>query len=212
MKFPKLIKSIAGMAMLCGGAGALPAAVIISMDMDPLTVGIQDNVTVAAAQTFSVDLLVTADADGISSYGISALFDNSELTLNGVPDTAAATEDLPAGFTFNLSAGVSSASQAMGQVYTFEAGTFGLGPVSSTFKIGTISFTATSPVTNGAFDVTPGFFNTGIDGIFDNAGGDKGPTATFAGGRVNLVPEPVGGALLALGAFGFLGTRRKRAV
>ena len=210
MKHRKTPKIVAGLTALFGGIATLPAAVLVSVDMDPLTVGIQDTLTVALNQIFSIDLVVTADADGLSSYGISALFDNAELTLNGVPDAAAATELLPSGFTFNFGPGVSSASQALGQVYTFEAATFGSGPVSSSFVIGSISFKATAPLTDGLLDVTPGLFNVGVDGIFDNASGDKGPTATFAGGKVNVVPEPASAALLAGGMAMMLGLRRRR--
>ena len=200
MKQTMRTKVIASFVSLLTAITVAPAAVLVSVDMDTVTPGIQSSITVAPAAIFSVNLVVTADAAGVSSYGISALFDNAELTLNGIPDSAAATELLPAGFAFNLSVGVLSASQALGQVYTFDAATFAAGPVGTSFIIGSISFVATAPVTDAPLDVTPGLFNTGFDGIFDNASGDLGPGAIFVGGRVNVVPEPGSAALLLAGA------------
>lgn len=199
------------MTVFCGGVGTLPAVVTVAVDMDTVTPGIQSVRTAALNDIFDIGLVMTADAAGISSYGVSVLFDNGELKLNGVPDIAAATELLPPGFTFNFNAGVGSASQALGQVYSFEAATLGLGPVSSTFTIGTISYKAIAPFTDGVLDVTPGLFNAGFDGIFDNAGGDLGPTTVFTGGKVDLVvPEPSRAALLVGAMAMMLAVRRRR--
>ncbi len=209
MKQTMKTKVIACLVSLLTSITVAPAAVLVAVDMDTVTPGIQSTIIVAPGAIFSVNLLVTSDLAGVSSYGISALFDNTELTLNGVPDSAAATEFLPAGFAFNINAGVNSASQALGQVYTFDAATFGAGPVATMFAIGSISFVASAPVTNASLDVTPGLFNVGFDGIFDNAGGDLGPGAVFVGGTVNVVPEPASAALLLAGA-GVVALRNRR--
>jgi hypothetical protein len=203
MKPSRIIKTIAAMAFLAG-AGPLFAAVTVDVDMDTATPGIQSSRTAAVNDTFSIALVMTADAAGVSSYFVSVNFDPIELTLNGAP---ASTELLPAGFTFNFNAGVNSESQALGQVLTFEAATFGLGPVSSSFTIGTIDYKVASVLNDGLADITPGLFNGGVDGIFDNASGDLGPGAVFNPGYV--VPEPAGAMLLLMGT-GFLCAARRR--
>ena len=111
-------------------------------------------------------------------------FDNTELSLAGAP---ASTELLPAGFTNNFTASVLSESQALGQVYTFEASTLGLGPANTNFTIGTINFSATALVNDSVPDITVGIYNVGIDGLFDNAGNPVAPV-TAAG---FLTPMPL---------------------
>ena len=117
---------------------------------------------------------MTVGAGGVSSYGISALFDNGELRLSGTPATS---ELLPAGLTNNLTAGVFSESNLPGgTVHTFEAVTLGTGPANANFLIGTITFRVQSATDDGAPDLTPGFFNSGVDGCFDNTGNAVAPT------------------------------------
>lgn len=176
-----IMRFLAVAAVALGLAAPLRAAVTISVDMDPATPGIQSTRTAAVGETLTIELVMTVDAAGVSSYGVSANFDNAELTLSGAPAT---TELLPAGFTYNLNAGVNSESQALGQVRTFEAATLGTGPVSTSFVIGRISFTASAPVTDGTADVTLGFFNVGVDGCFDNAGNAVAPV--FVSGKADL--------------------------
>jgi hypothetical protein len=195
MKFIQTSKVIAGCATLFGCLSAASAAVTVSVDMDPATAGIQSSVPAVAGQPITVDIVMTVGAEGVSSCGISVNFDNAELSLNGAPASA---ERLPAGFTTNLNAGVNSESQATGQVRTFEAVTLGNGPVNTSFVLGSISFTVPAPVTDGTADVTPGIFNAGVDGCFDNAG--VAVTPAFVSGRVNLfVPQgpwvPIAGTM-----------------
>jgi hypothetical protein len=212
MRLRILAKPIAAAFLFCGGIGVLEAGVAllpvkVEVDMDVLTLGIQSTRTVAINDIFDIALVMTTPATGVSSYGISVNFDNTELTLSGAP---ASTELLPAGFTFNATPGVASESQVLGQVRTFEAATFGAGPVSNSFTIGTITFKATAPLTDGLFDITPGLFNTGIDGIFDNFSNDLQPVATFTGGKVDVVPEPASAVLLITCGAGALLSRRRR--
>ncbi len=190
-----------------GGLATLPAAVMVEVDMDDITPGIQS--TRSSSSPFTATLWMTADASGVSSYAVSVLFDNTELMLDG---GSAATEFLPAGFAFNFSIGVASESNGItpnspaGSVNSFEAATFGPGPVSSLFPIGTIKFKVLSVVDDGSPDVSIGLFNGGVDGISDSVGGDLAPTAIYVAGRV--VPEPGSVALLLAGA-GALSLRRR---
>ncbi len=200
----KILKT--AVMLLLAWAAPGNAAIVVSVDMDTVTPGVQATRSAAINAIFTIGLVMTADAAGVSSYSVSVNFDNAELTLNGAP---ASTELLPAGFTFNFNAGVSSESQALGQVRSFEAATFGLGPVSSSFTIGTISFKATAPLTDAFLDVTPGLFNIGIDGVFDNAGFDLSLGATFIGGAVMVVPEPTTVTFVLVSGMGLLAASRR---
>jgi hypothetical protein len=190
MKQLKIITTKQIMAgLLLPLSGALSSfADTLSVDMDIVAPGIQSIRAASPGDSFTVGLVLTVDALGVSSYGVSALFDNTELSLNGSP---AATELLPAGFSFNITPGVASESNSPGEVLTFEAATFGPGPVSTSFVIGTINFTALGLLLDDSVaDITPGFSNVGIDGLFDNGSLDKGSATVFAPGFViPVVPE-----------------------
>jgi hypothetical protein len=87
----------------------------------------------------------------------------------------------------------------LGWVHSFNGATLGSGPVSTSFVIGSIDLKVSAPVGDGLTDVTPGLFNFGIDGVFNNAGGAVTPT--FQSGLI-AVPEPRATALfMAAAAF-----------
>jgi hypothetical protein len=166
----------------------------------------------APGDQLTLDILLTADAGGVSRYGISIEFDDdfgNELNLLN------ATELLPGGFLFNLTPGVAGTVESdaltVGRVDTFEAGTFGDGPVSTTFVIGQVQFLATANLATDGPDIFAGLFNTGIDGLFNNSGQDLGPTADFGEAGINLVPIPASLPLLASGlaVLGILIRRRR---
>jgi hypothetical protein len=158
------------------------------------------SVQAAPGDQLTAQVLVTADAAGISSYGVSLTFDDdlmNELNLVSV------TELLPVGLALNVTPGVSGTTESTGAVRgridTFEAATLASGPVSGTFAIGTVVFSVNASVATDGIDVIPGLFNTGIDGLFDNLGNDVGKNASFSGASVDAVPEPGTLALVSLG-------------
>jgi len=166
------------------------AQLVISVDMDTIAPGVQSVRTASPGDSFTVGLVfdLSGTPDGLSSYGVSVQFNNIELNLDGSP---AATEALPAGFDGNITAGVSGEANSigggLGQVSTFESIAFGLGPTTGTFSAGTIAYKVLSPISAAGIDITPGLFNAGVDGLFDN-GSLAIASITFNGGMV--VPEP----------------------
>ena len=205
MNLKKLLKLTAGLLTCLGCAAPAFAQVTLSVDMDTTAPGIQFIRSASAGDNFAVNLILTVGPGGVSSYGISAFFDTNELFL-ALPVSANASP-LPGGLS-SFAAPV----EATPFVYTFNAGTFGPGPASTSFTFGTINFTVQpgGAIDDGLPDITLGFYNAGVDGLFDSAGAPVFPT--FADGFVipTVVPEPGTGALLAGGmALTWLLTRRR---
>lgn len=169
------------------------------------------SIRAAPGDVLTAEIRVAAGSEGVSSYGLSLRFDEDlgdELDLEGP-----ASEFLPEGYDFNLTEGVDSSrestSSVAGYVRTFEAATFAEGPASEAFAVGTVDFLVNDGVEADGTDLRVGLFNPGVDGLFDNAGNDLGPSSTFGTASVNPVPEPTTGALLALGV-GALGLAQGR--
>jgi len=182
------------------------AANTVSVDMDLGTAGIQSTRVVAPGDMFQIGLVLTVDASGVSSFGISALFNTPQLQLNGSP--ASAIPPLPGGL-MSLSPPVEN--NALGQVYTFNGLTLGTGPASTSFTIGTINFMVPPKATvlaDSVPDIRLGFFNTGIDGFSDNPGNPVTPT--FNDGFLTPVPEPSTWALALAGSATMLLLVRRR--
>lgn len=152
----------------------------------------------------TAQIYLSSGETGISSYGISLSFDDDLMLVSTDPQGAGFPEELlPGGFQFNLTDGVDDVSSDA--VFSFEAGTFGDGPVSTRFLIGVVHFMAIDPKPDGA-DVAAGFFNVGIDGVFDNAGD---PVAIdFADAEV--VPEPSTPLLVLIGLVALRVIERRR--
>jgi hypothetical protein len=167
------------------GENIAQAQLKVSIDVDPAA-GIQDAISVSPGDMVTASIVVDVGASGLSSYGISAQFDTTELDLKGA---SPAVELLPAGFTFNITPGVQGFHEniggGLGDVQTFEAATFAAGPVNTSFEIGRVNFIAVAPSgTTTDIDILPGEFNVGIDAFFDNAGMRVFPT--FVGGSVHV--------------------------
>lgn len=189
--------------------GSVCHAQILSIDMDPLTAGIQNTLAATAGQNISVDIMLQPGATGVSVYVASVRFDNTELSYTG--DVEAPPPPLPAGLA-NVTVGsgglVMNVAPGLDQVSSFEAGTLGMGPVGPpAFVIGTINFTVVGVANDGLADLTPGFFSVG-DGMVDNAGAALAPV--FNPGFVIPEPATVFGAALLLGFASFHAYRRIR--
>jgi hypothetical protein len=171
--------------------------------MDLSTPGIQNTRVASPGDIFSVGIVLTVDPAGVSSYGVSALFDTTELSLYGVTP-AANNPALPGGLG---SLGAPTWNNAAGWVHSFNGATLGMGPVTTSFLIGIIDYTAVTPLTDGVADITLGFFNAGVDGFFDNAGNPVDPV--FNPGYVESSAGPGSvpdtGSTLALFLCGLVG-------
>jgi MYXO-CTERM domain-containing protein len=161
---------------------------------------------VAAGTPLTADIMITPDTPGISSYGVSLKFDD-DLTLASAPPACCELK-LPSGFQFNVSSNVTVNVNPSGggEVLTFNAATLANGPTNGTFLAGVVHFVASNPRNNG-IDVMPGFFNTGIDDMFDNAGKEADPE--FIGASVSM-PEPTTALLLLPGLAGLAALRRRK--
>ncbi len=215
MRYRNSIALMAGLTLLLGAAPEARALAIVDIIWTATTGGGTtggSTIFGGVGNVHEATIFLTPDAGGtkgISSYSISLEFDTDlvdELKL------ISATELLPAGFTFNITTGVASSTDssgaAKGDVLSYEAATFGLGPTAATaFAIGTVEFQTTANVATDGLDVFSGLFNVGIDGLFDNAGLPE--TATFNSASVNI-PEPATSLLLAAG-LAALAARRRRA-
>jgi hypothetical protein len=194
MNASRVCKLILGPVALWGCVASLCAADVFSVDMDLATPGIQSSRVVKPGDVFTVGLVLNVDAAGVSSYGVSVEFDSTELKLNGAP--AAVVPVLPGGLSPLITP---VENNALGRVYSFTGATFGNGPASTSFTVGTISFQVQSTVNDGLPDISLGLFNLGVDGLFNNAGTPVTPT--FQPGYLLLVPEP---GTLVLGFCGAL--------
>ena len=178
---------------------------------DGLGVVGSNTISALPGDTLSASVSISADAAGVSSYGISMLFDTDfgdELNLISV------NELLTAPFTFNVTPGCASTQESSGaqagNALPCEAGTFGVGPSLATVDIMDLVFLVTANVATDGFDMETGLFNTGFDGIFDNVGGPVTPTFGQAAVDLLLLPEPGTGLLVSLGLLGFALRSRKR--
>lgn len=197
------------------------AAIVYSIDADPNAIGIQSTRAVSPNSTFTVDLVASLPgaADSVSSYGVSVQFDTTELNLSSVTELAPSTDvngNALSGSLSNFTSGVSGTSESigngLGEIRTFEAGTFGSGPVGpSLFVVGSISFTAANPGGDASdIDILPGEFNSLIDMSFDNSVPGQRIVPTFVGASVTVIPEPTCVGLLFCVGSALLLVRSKR--
>lgn len=178
-------------------ANDVHAAIVIDIDMDTVQPGVQRSRAAATGEEFPIEIFMTTDDAGVSSYSVSLQFDNAELAIGTAP-----VELLPTGFVFHLGAGVThfnDVGTGWDQISSFDAATFGVGPTNTTFSLGTIGFRVLADNNDGETDIIPGFFAP-ADQAFDNAvpGQSLTQTAVLNGGSITTIPEPTAIVLLSV--------------
>lgn len=206
--------ALAGL-MLCPAAAK--AGVVISIDMDTNTAGIQNSLTLLPGDTnnFTVDVYMEiTDATLVSYYSFGVRVDDDEMDFvsrqrffnNGWAQIGG-----------NLPVLSGSGDPLLGPgnyrtVQDFSGAVFDVNDSvgAGTYLIGRITVTPTGPLNDAFIDFSPGFYNAGVDLIADET---DTPLAgvVFNGGTLSAVPEP--SSFLALGgcvAAGVAGRMRRR--
>ncbi len=205
---------IVPMSMLCvcmlGGVGR--SAIVLRVDMDLATTGIQTNLVATPGSTVTAGLFMELTAPtSLSVYNFSVEFDRNELTFQSRSESPEALTGLSELDTTNIN------NISTGRLFRFDGGTFAatggptgpFGPV----KVGEIVFLASAP-TGAATDIdlTPGRFEPLFDTFFDNLGIEVTNQVTFFGGSVSVanIPEPASMGLVVIGcAVAVFGARRR---
>ncbi|MBI5055619.1 MAG: hypothetical protein HZB61_03255 [Nitrospirae bacterium] len=182
------------------------SAPTISVDMDPLTDGIQTDIMVNPGQAFTASILLTLhdNTESLSSLSYSLFFDIAELNTPAASNISVSPITVAWGALDPLS---------ISEPYLLNFSQFnmlGSSQGSVTATIATINWTAKNPVTDGNMDIMPGFLN-GNDSAFDKD--FNSASFNFEGGKVNLAqqtpvaPEPIS-TILFLAGGATLGVRR----
>jgi len=193
---------------MLGGVGR--SAIVLRVDMDLATPGIQSNLVTTPGSMVTTGLFMELTAPtSLAIYNFSVEFDRNELTFQSrseTPETLTGLSELDTTNGNNISTG---------RLFRFDGGTFAatggptgpFGPV----KVGEIVFLASAPTGTGTdIDVTPGRFEPLFDTFFDNPGVEVTNQVTFVGGSVSFVPEPTSMGLVVLGcAMASFGARRR---
>lgn len=187
------------------------AGLIVSIDMDPGTVGIQNERAVTPLQNFSVDVVfqLTDVATTLRAYDFNVRFDTAELNF------VSRTETRPAGFSTTVTPALKTNTEntlmvepqlnnaPYGELARFDgihttAGV--MGP--NEYKVATLTFQAVLPL-NLLGDIDILARNFVGENQFLNSDDDPIAGITFNGGRAVLlqnaaVPEPGSFALVAI--------------
>ncbi len=169
-----------------------------------------NTVTVASAPaTLTLDIRIDVDAGGLSAAFLSLEFDRDlrnelnivsfqELGWTGVMMTSMALPRLDP-FSLGLLTSQESSASQTGLLYTFDVATTSTAadccPVSTTIAFARVVFQINpSNLARDGGDIFAYIFNPGVDGIFNQAGGNISPfvflSDTFSFARVNSTGAP----------------------
>ena len=197
---------------LMGSVGR--SGIVLRVDMDLLTPGIQSNVEKTAGSNVTAGLMFElTGSTSIGDYNFSVQFDTNELlfvsrseTPGTLPGLVESDNDLGRQVPLN------------GLLRRFDGSAFGggsgptgpFGPV----KVGEVSFTVIAPVGGPTDnDIIAGIFEllpTPFDQFIDNGRIDITSQVTFFGGSVSIaIPEPASFMLLATSLLAMFRFRRR---
>ena len=211
----RVAPAILGAVLVLGVLGAsspshaVPIVELVFVQQNGGGIAPTNSLPAVAGDTLVASLQITADAAGVSSYGVSVTFDVDgldELELIGVTEVVNAAFDLDLGGSGPISQTDSVVGTA-GSILSLAAGASGPGIANATFQIALLTFAVNASVVGDGIDLLPTFQNTGVDSIFSTSGADLTASAVLQGASVG-VPEPVIGWLLALGGLAAVTRRR----
>jgi hypothetical protein len=207
-----LKKFVFAMSLLavCMLGGVARSAIVLSVDMDLATAGIQENLVTSQGSTVTAGLFMElTGTTSVATFNYSVQFDRNELSFvsrRETPDVLTGLVEIDASNPNDLAAGI---------LRRFDGTTFGNGPVGpfGPVKVGELVFTANT-ITGGPtdFDILPGRFEPTFDSFFDNGFAEVTAQVTFRGGSVSLavIPEPTSVGLVFIGcAISAFGSRRR---
>ncbi len=190
------------------------AAVVLSVDFDALTSGIQSSLTATSGQTIAADIVLSlTETTSLSAFQFSVMFDRTELTF------VSRSESFPAGFGFvetdTTNTNNLGISGTQGLLFRF-GGDTGAGPVAPAgpFVVASLAFTASQPTGAATdIDIVPMRLTSEGDDFLVNGTFAVIPTAqlVFNGGSVTAaIPEPSTMGLVMAGfAVASTGIRRR---